>query len=468
MPRKTEVPETCALCGCRVHRFGEYAKPTVQGRSHATEHHFIPERFFGRSKNRQGTQRDGIFTACPWGFEGKTAVYCYECHEELIHNPILLPDDVTTFAELIRQNGLNETEKPATREKIASRIQLFHSAIATGLKTLLRRQQALAELGHTCINESNRMCMHSENGCESVHRALEKLPLSLKPGQVPFSNGLYFFYEKGETSSHGPLGRIVRIGNHPRSDDTLVRRLRQHYSGQKNGSVFRKFLGGALIRSLTPNSPCLMPTPGRGHWERQNDDACALCAPVEEQVSSLLRARFTFRCVEVVDREERNRLEELLIATISACNECAPSATWLGHQAYSSVVRGCGMWNSQSVGGAQLTPEDLRRFEELVGQTVNKWHLRATATVWRHVLPSVLTDYISRNNIDQVFVAGSAQYVSVLSRPRWWEPADCRWFVAYVGRGNGNPYEIVPRMLGEAVRDLLGSSLTISSKWISL
>ena len=88
-----------------------------------------------------------------------------------------------------------------------------------------------------------------------------------------------------ESAQHAPAGRIVRVGNHPRSDGTLVRRLRQHYKGHKNGSVFRKFLGGALMRSEDPSHPCLAPAPGKGHWEKQDEKTCHRCQPVEQSVS---------------------------------------------------------------------------------------------------------------------------------------------------------------------------------------
>src|SRR5437764_1261388 len=44
----------------KVHRSGEYATPTLPGRSHAAYIIFAPERFFGRSKNRNG--KNGKFT----------------------------------------------------------------------------------------------------------------------------------------------------------------------------------------------------------------------------------------------------------------------------------------------------------------------------------------------------------------------------------------------------------------------
>ena len=131
------MAEHCAICGCRLHRTRDtYASPTTKGRSHATEHHLIPERFFGRSNNRPGTKTEGIFTSCPWGHERKSEVFCYECHEELLHNPVLLPEDIVSFAQLVQLRGLSEKQKTDDRTRSASRVILFHEVIARGLKAL--------------------------------------------------------------------------------------------------------------------------------------------------------------------------------------------------------------------------------------------------------------------------------------------------------------------------------------------
>ncbi|MGH9633648.1 MAG: hypothetical protein ACRD72_02310 [Candidatus Angelobacter sp.] len=126
----------CAICNCELHREGDYAKPTPKGRSHATEHHYVAERFFGRSANRRGTVRERLFGQCPWGLEGNKETYCYECHEELLHNPVLLPADIKIFATLVKQRGLDETKKDDKRDKLAGRIELFHEIIAAGLAAL--------------------------------------------------------------------------------------------------------------------------------------------------------------------------------------------------------------------------------------------------------------------------------------------------------------------------------------------
>ena len=138
MPVMSEE-ERCRLCGCQLNRSaGAYGGPTTEGRSGASEHHFVAERFFGRSRNRRGVKTAGIFTALssPWGDERQSDIFCYECHELLLHNPVLLREDIDRFTELVRMRNLAETVKPADYSKIASRVVLFHEVIARGLELL--------------------------------------------------------------------------------------------------------------------------------------------------------------------------------------------------------------------------------------------------------------------------------------------------------------------------------------------
>ncbi len=133
---RTTMNERCEICGCVLTRGSEYAKPTVAGRSGATRHHQVAERFFGRSGNRRGTVRDPIFGTCPWGAEGKQTILCYECHEELLHNPVFLAEDIARFAEIVKARGLDEIKKTESRARIAGRIKLLHETIEAGMKHL--------------------------------------------------------------------------------------------------------------------------------------------------------------------------------------------------------------------------------------------------------------------------------------------------------------------------------------------
>ncbi len=140
-------PECCAICGCQLTRKRDtYARPTIEGRSHATEHHYVAERFFGRSSNRRNEQRERIFDICPWSLEGRSAIYCYECHEELLHNPVFLPDDIRRLSDLVKARGLDEVSKPHDRSQLAGRIKLFQEVIHTGL-TILAERNAPNKLG---------------------------------------------------------------------------------------------------------------------------------------------------------------------------------------------------------------------------------------------------------------------------------------------------------------------------------
>jgi hypothetical protein len=81
-------------------------------------------------------REDRVFVECPWGVEGQTAIFCYDCHEELLHNPIFLPVDIAHLADLVRERHLDEDTKTESKDKIAGRIKLLHEIIQRGLVEL--------------------------------------------------------------------------------------------------------------------------------------------------------------------------------------------------------------------------------------------------------------------------------------------------------------------------------------------
>lgn len=211
--------------------------------------------------------------------------------------------------------------------------------------------------------------------CRRIHQLLDSLPYLKDPDQVGFANGLYFFFEEGERSSHASEGRVVRVGNHPRSRGRLVGRLDDHYKTKrdaKDWSVFRRYLGGSLLRRADPNDPCLQPDPGRGHWEHGDQSACDICASVENEVTAYLTSRMRFRVVQVDDRETRNELEKRLIAALAGCPTCTPSPEWLGHFCYQQEVRSSGLWNQQHTTGPRMTEDDMEAFEKQVRGSVSQ------------------------------------------------------------------------------------------------
>lgn len=175
-------------------------------------------------------------------------------------------------------------------------------------------------------------------------------------------NGLYFFYEEGERFHAGEKARdrIVRVGTH-REQDRLPDRIPIHFQGDKNSSVFRRHLGGAIIQRENPSDPRLR------HWLEQDTPTFV---NIEEKVSRELREHFSFRCVKVEDRNERIELEERLIATLANCSTYHPSPNWLGLFAVREKIRESGLWNEQHVDSERyIRPRDLLRLEELVHES---------------------------------------------------------------------------------------------------
>jgi hypothetical protein len=217
--------------------------------------------------------------------------------------------------------------------------------------------------------DDSALAIDSSSACLQIHQHLEVLPTCSEPSDVRFANGLYFFYEQGEEGEHGTPERIVRIGNHPLKQDRLVGRLSDHFKGSrnaKNGSVFRRYLGGALIRKRMPESDCLLPGAGMGHWEHGGGRECSDCCEIEAEVGVYLAQRMYFRCVCVEDRALRNRFEKLLLATVAQCAGCRPSESWLGSYAYPGIVNSSGLWNVLDTGGTTASTADLEILKTLV------------------------------------------------------------------------------------------------------
>jgi hypothetical protein len=193
-----------------------------------------------------------------------------------------------------------------------------------------------------------------------LYKLLKKLPRynyfsSMR--QLP-DNGIYFFYEVGESNVDG-YDRLVRIGTH-RSDGKLKSRVRQHYSGNRNSSVFRKHLGGAIINRDCPDEIRL------GKWLNKGEPAPA---GIESRVSEILEQNFYYSCIEIKDKKERLELEEGLIALFAGEVPEKASPDWLGNYAVSENIKNSSLWNSEHTAGNILTNKQLGRFCELVEES---------------------------------------------------------------------------------------------------
>lgn len=212
--------------------------------------------------------------------------------------------------------------------------------------------------------------MNREEICETVHKELDRFPLRKgKPGYDVPKNGLYFWYEKGETRQRGGQ-RATRVGTHKKAN-RLHARINEHFgSVPREGSVFRKHLGGALMRlNGEPKSEVEAWYRKRKGNPRFNDPRFR---NYEKQVTDQA-AVGNYRVLKIDGPNERSQLEEKLISLFSHCKHCRASGNWLGNYAYRKGIRDSGLCNVDHVCSVtEFAQSDLPRLKQLVDRTLRE------------------------------------------------------------------------------------------------
>jgi hypothetical protein len=157
--------------------------------------------------------------------------------------------------------------------------------------------------------------------------------------------------------------RVQRVGTH-RTARRLAGRIADHYASDKNGSVFRKHIGGALLLRTDPQDPRL------GQWLRQGGRSFI---EVERAVSRVLHERSGFVCVRVPRADDRKDLEGGLIALLAQHPVGPPSPTWLGRNAAAREIQRAGLWNVQDIDAEPLSPDEIDQFDLRVEHTRSTW-----------------------------------------------------------------------------------------------
>jgi hypothetical protein len=179
-------------------------------------------------------------------------------------------------------------------------------------------------------------------------------------------NGIYVLFETGELG-HG-TSRIVRIGTH-RGQDQLKPRLTQHFVQEnKDRSIFRKNIGRAILAKA--GDPFLK----QWNLDLTTGGAKALYADkidwakqrqIEHKVTSYIQANFSFAAFQIDHMEERLSMESMLIGTISLCDLCHPSGTWLGRFSPIQKIRDSGLWLVNELYKTPLTESAFDRLKRL-------------------------------------------------------------------------------------------------------
>lgn len=114
--------------------------------------------------------------------------------------------------------------------------------------------------------------------------------------------------------------------------------------------------------------------------------------------------------------------------------------------------------------GLIRTDEYINSYNRTMNQAKASW-------TKENLLPDVFSNYLTRNKISKVFITASrTTYVPALfyqnGKTRFDFPKDCEVFV-YIPEngGSGSPLKEIPRMQGEAVRDIINNGMKPDSRW---
>lgn len=205
--------------------------------------------------------------------------------------------------------------------------------------------------------------------CLCLHKLFNSLPIHSYPidfSQIP-KNGIYILFESGECAHGG--NRIVRIGTHT-GDNQLRSRIKQHFIQEnKDRSIFRKNIGRALLnRSSDPFLEQwdldLMTREAKRRYLPGVD--LVKQQQIERSVTEYMRQHFNFSVFQLNQKDDRLFWEARIISTVSLCDECRPSPTWLGNSSPKDKIREGGLWLVNELYKQSLSPEEFTQLEKIV------------------------------------------------------------------------------------------------------
>lgn len=205
--------------------------------------------------------------------------------------------------------------------------------------------------------------------CGGLHILFNGLPRYKFPfdsNTIP-ENGIYILFETGE-KSHG-VDRIVRIGTHT-GEGQLRSRLWQHFENEnKDRSIFRRNIGRALLNK--DNDPFieqweidLTTKEAKEKYSGKIDQK--KLSDVEKMVTKYMQQNFSFVVFSVPEKDRRLSLESKIISTVSACDECKPSANWLGRYSPKEKIRESGLWLVNELYKEPFDEEEFLEFKSFV------------------------------------------------------------------------------------------------------
>lgn len=202
--------------------------------------------------------------------------------------------------------------------------------------------------------------------CEKLHQSFTKLnrfKFPFNENEIPL-NGIYILFEKGEKAHE--TDRIVRIGTHT-GVNQLRSRLKQHFINEnKDRSIFRKNIGRAILSKS--NDPYLKLweldlTTRKSKEEFSNLIDLEKQKQIEKQVTKYIQDNFSFSVISIEDKNKRLEIESKIISTISLCEQCKPSDSWLGLFSSKQKIRESGLWLVNELNKSPLSESDFKELD---------------------------------------------------------------------------------------------------------
>ena len=186
---------------------------------------------------------------------------------------------------------------------------------------------------------------------EDVHiLTCEKGTLFRGPSAVLPVDGLYVFFEVGQeiVIRSREFNRIVRIGINEKPNN-FRSRIREHYNGNIEGSVFRENIGWALLESRGKKPLETYRT--KKNYRKQNSGG-----DLEREISNYFCKAFTYKAFKI-DYDELETYEAIMIAAFSIYYQLKTFkkeldvGNWLGKHSYSlhDKIKRSSLWNSEGV-----------------------------------------------------------------------------------------------------------------------
>lgn len=202
--------------------------------------------------------------------------------------------------------------------------------------------------------------------CEKIHElvnAKRRHRFPFVKEEIP-DNGISVMFEEGEEAHGG--SRIVWVGTHSQPD-RLPGRLQDHLRSNKDGSILRKSIGGALLAARADRyaEAWELNTSSREQRSDPRVDA-ARQREIEAEVTSFIEDRLSFTVLPFDSVADRAFYQAKLLATIAQCSACEPSEQWPGIHSPSEKIRTYGLWQVQRVRGQPFTATELVEFMERI------------------------------------------------------------------------------------------------------